>query len=460
MKSNGELLSRFGSKDEVKRHICENIDSFHRYEGGNIIKGLESMSEGEYSIYDIITNNSKKKCIHCGDGLESYNDILTDLETQRSVAELLGNGELANLFAQEKWNAMESAKTDDIGVNLKKYYAKGYNLLEKVLNRLEMTEHVCYNDCIHNLVNEKNAVSIVRALDVLSETDEFIANLVDGDIQTNSIALPSINGIPLAGNAAFGDFFRKAGKSIKKVIGDVFDFGVNGVKKGVQKIIDTPRDAYELGKKTAGKVYDFGKEKLNNIGDGARSLVSKGLDRFANVSDNEVFSSFAKNLAEDLRNYDIDNTDVDKVRKSNYISNYKGNITVKNDLNKIDLPSKDKKIGGTFAIGNVIALANNLDDKKFEDTLNHEYGHTEQFDNLGAIRYMTDVAFPSMDGYLNNTGEYYLQPWENSADELGGVEREFKDVDRDAIENVGEEKNWLSPYTWLDSLSEEIDSWN
>ena len=400
LKSNGELLSRFGSKDEVKRHICENIDSFHRYEGGNIIKGLESMSEGEYSIYDIITNNSKKKCIHCGDGLESYNDILTDLETQRSVAELLGNGELANLFAQEKWNA----KTDDIGVNLKKYYAKGYNLLEKVLNRLEMTEHVCYNDCIHNLVNEKNAVSIVRALDVLSETDEFIANLVDGDIQTNSIALPSINGIPLAGNAAFGDFFRKAGKSIKKVIGDVFDFGVNGVKKGVQKIIDTPRDAYELGKKTAGKVYDFGKEKLNNIGDGARSLASKGLDRFANVSDNEVFSS--------------------------------------------------------FAIGNIIALANNLTDKDFEKTLNHEYGHTEQFDNLGPIKFMTDVAFPSINGYLNSPDEYYLQPWENSADELGGVERGFKDVDRDAIENVGEEKNWLSPYTWLDSLSEEIDSWN
>ena len=178
-----------------------------------------------------------------------------------------------------------------------------------------------------------------------------------------------------------------------------------------------------------------------------------------------------------MRNYEIDNTDVEKVRNSHYISNYKSNITVKNDFNKIELPSRDsedkedgenddikdkksKTIGGTFAIGNVIGLANDLNDKNFEKTLNLEYGHTEQFDNLGPIGFIADVALPSMNGYLNNTGEYYLQPWENSADELGGVERKFKDVDRDAIENVGEEKNWFSPFTWLNGINDEMSSWN
>ena len=58
------------------------------------------------------------------------------------------------------------------------------------------------------------------------------------------------------------------------------------------------------------------------------------------------------------------------------------------------------------------------------DTLNHEYGHLIQESRMGSFNYIKYIAIPSLIGYFSDlsTAQYYAQPWERSADILGGVE--------------------------------------
>ncbi|MEG1519573.1 MAG: hypothetical protein RR458_01175 [Clostridia bacterium] len=114
----------------------------------------------------------------------------------------------------------------------------------------------------------------------------------------------------------------------------------------------------------------------------------------------------------------------------------------------------------------------NASDDDLTETLNHEYGHTLQYDNLGLIGYLAKVAIPSVDGFYKDLERqkdmdtydktfYYKQPWENSADILGGVIRDGIDSEeRKKIDKVGERVNWFSKYARDRAKEREIDSWS
>jgi hypothetical protein len=53
------------------------------------------------------------------------------------------------------------------------------------------------------------------------------------------------------------------------------------------------------------------------------------------------------------------------------------------------------------------------------DVVKHEYGHTKQFDQMGAFYYFVFFGIPSMAN--GNHPDYYNQLWEVTADMYGGV---------------------------------------
>ena len=71
---------------------------------------------------------------------------------------------------------------------------------------------------------------------------------------------------------------------------------------------------------------------------------------------------------------------------------------------------------GALFIGSEITTAN---------TIKHEYGHYRHFQQIGLPAYTVLVAIPSLYGYWTNVPyeDYYRQPCEYVADELGNAER-------------------------------------
>lgn len=50
-------------------------------------------------------------------------------------------------------------------------------------------------------------------------------------------------------------------------------------------------------------------------------------------------------------------------------------------------------------------------------------GDTQQEEQIGTLSYIVNIALPSVVNMIKGTGDYYSQPWERSADYLGGVDR-------------------------------------
>lgn len=143
-----------------------------------------------------------------------------------------------------------------------------------------------------------------------------------------------------------------------------------------------------------------------------------------------------------------------------------------NKKNKTATP-KNIKIDSTFGIGDFIVLGENagINDsgnftmQKYENDIRHEYGHTKQYDNLGPVKFIKDIAIPSMEGYtknINQDKDYYSQPWERGADELGGVKRNFN-YNQGSF-SIGKDTNETSLYVlgkkYLQKLIKFLDGLN
>ena len=123
---------------------------------------------------------------------------------------------------------------------------------------------------------------------------------------------------------------------------------------------------------------------------------------------------FINDIVDDVKNYDINNESEEKVFSSNYFCKYKGTLVIKTPFD------------ASFSFG-FIGLSKK---QQSSETLNHEYGHTLQFKNMGIVNYTTDVAVPSITiNLLDRLGklkyDYYGAPWESEADLLGGVNRQY-----------------------------------
>jgi len=134
-----------------------------------------------------------------------------------------------------------------------------------------------------------------------------------------------------------------------------------------------------------------------------------------------IKTKFVKNIQklvtgifEDLRNFDMKNQNEEKVFSSNCFCKYKGTLVIKTPFN------------ASFSFG-FIGLSKK---QQSSETLNHEYGHTIQFKNMGIVNYTTNVAVPSLTiNLLHRAGklksDYYGAPWESEAGLLGGMNRQY-----------------------------------
>ena len=116
----------------------------------------------------------------------------------------------------------------------------------------------------------------------------------------------------------------------------------------------------------------------------------------------------------DFKNYNPYNTDRKTVYDSHYFSNYKGVLVIRHSIK-----------GLTSAGFGIIVFNRSEKIKNDPYALDHEYGHCRQVVKYGFGGFLTKVAIPSIIGCQRSVnmslGEYYAQPWESEADQLGGV---------------------------------------
>ena len=117
------------------------------------------------------------------------------------------------------------------------------------------------------------------------------------------------------------------------------------------------------------------------------------------------------NLAEDIKNYDKENTSEKKVLSSHFFSSYKNTLIIR-------LPTGN--IGISFGI---IFLGHDVTEPV---VIKHEYGHKLQFENMGITKYTTDVAIPSfLSNMLSRVNklpyDYSGSPWESEANNLVNI---------------------------------------
>lgn len=118
-------------------------------------------------------------------------------------------------------------------------------------------------------------------------------------------------------------------------------------------------------------------------------------------------------MGEDTYNY-VTNTDEQTVLDADFIAFYKGRLVIK-------LP-----IGTNAASFGILFIGDKVSDTK---TVQHEYGHTVQFRELGLFDFTVQVAIPSITCNLVDRAnklpyKYYNSPWEYQADIYGDVIRE------------------------------------
>ena len=126
-------------------------------------------------------------------------------------------------------------------------------------------------------------------------------------------------------------------------------------------------------------------------------------------------------LANDLRNFDLLNTDPLAAKDAKYISAYKGQVVIIHDV-----PWPDRA-----ASAGVMVLPRNAQDwnpSDFEALIRHEYGHFLQLSQVGPDKYLLAIFLPSaVIGAFLDYDTYYSMPWEIIADMLGKVERQNYD---------------------------------
>ena len=130
----------------------------------------------------------------------------------------------------------------------------------------------------------------------------------------------------------------------------------------------------------------------------------------------EKIAIFLCKLVSDAILFDLDNTDPARVAAAYYFAGYKGQVLFFGDWSN----------GRSGSFGRLLGLherdKNVRDLSRLEELLKHENGHYEQYKLIGFIKYVLAIAIPS---FLNDPADYYSQPWEVTADLLGGVVSHF-----------------------------------
>lgn len=121
-----------------------------------------------------------------------------------------------------------------------------------------------------------------------------------------------------------------------------------------------------------------------------------------------------KYIADDIRAFDIRNTDERKVLDAKLFSFYKGHLVLR-------VP------GRRSASLWVLFITYETNRRRYpEDIVRHEYGHTVQLKKLGFFRFGFCIGIPSR--FKLGSRSYYDKPWEVMADIYGGVQSRQHDA--------------------------------
>ena len=292
-----------------------------------------------------------------------------------------------------------------------------YDTYGKLISRTGTSKVIFGYNGRDGVVTEDNGLIYMRARYYSPDMRRFVnADIIHGDI-SNAVTLNRYayaNGNPVSNTDPFGlwswdwvedvgDWFVDAGKTIADT--------AETVGSAISDCAVTVGKAIVDGSVTAGQF-------IGNTAVTAGTAIADGAKNLSHWADKNIVTpvnTFVNDVKEDIDNYDPDNTDEQKVLNSNYFSSYQGKLSIK-------LPIKQNAFSfGAMFIGYDV-------DKRSDavEIIKHEYGHTEQLDEMGVIKYLDKVAIPSVTAYnLDKKGklpyDYYSSPWEAEANTYGGA---------------------------------------
>ena len=218
------------------------------------------------------------------------------------------------------------------------------------------------------------------------------------------------------------DTVVEACNEVADVVVDAYNYVADRAVEVGNNVADKTVDAYNYVADGATKLHQNVSNKAvttyNVLKDGATDVLN---DAKKDIRKNivEPITPVVNNVVQDLKKYDKNNTDVQKVYESHYFSAYKGTFLVNHSIKWLS----------SGALGNLILLKrdNNeaIDDMK--ETLEHESGHVEQHGELGSIKYALYIFLPSAIYNLaarNNqtlSDNYFYMPWEYDANVRVGL---------------------------------------
>ena len=159
-------------------------------------------------------------------------------------------------------------------------------------------------------------------------------------------------------------------------------------------------------------IEDWIEDKWNRF----KQFASKTYDSISGfcVKAAAEIDTILSDLGQDIGNFNLSNTDEEKVLDSHYFSAYKGALVIRY---RTDLVTSCSIAGIIWLNKNGLG---NTTEKKIQ-TVKHEYGHILQERILGPVKYIKKIAIPSLTH--RDPNGYYNNPWECLADILGGVDR-------------------------------------
>ena len=137
-----------------------------------------------------------------------------------------------------------------------------------------------------------------------------------------------------------------------------------------------------------------------------KAAAALGADKKENIVDLICY------FLEDLLAFDINNLDPVRVSLAHFFAGYDGQLVFIGNWEN----GRSGSFGRIMGLHKNVLNANNL--TWLSEILKHEHGHYEQYKRIGLIKYIFAIAIPSL---LNDPDDYYSQPWEVTADILGGV---------------------------------------
>lgn len=300
----------------------------------------------------------------------------------------------------------------------------------------------------------------MRARYYSPEMKRFInADIIPGKL-SNAVTLNRFayaNGNPVSFIDPFGlsvwswieDKYNDAKEWVADTYNNAKDTVVNTYNAAKDVVVETYNDAKQAIVDTYNEVTDWAvdtyndvKERVVNTYNDTKDFVVDKYNDAKDWVDEKIVQPVAtvvNNVKEDIQNYDKNNTDVEKVYKSHYFSSYNGVTIIRHSSGFLS----------SWGIGNMIFLNHSEDPKdgnpigsRQTNTLNHELGHIQQYEELGFVKYMEFIAIPSMCYNLVSRcndviyDNYFNMPWEYDADKRVNIDRDAHSTWAESVRDI------------------------